>query len=81
MTNYLDKPNDGLILARNRDPLPGALEAFERAQAAYLAEEALVVASWSAGSIRKAGKLEHLETVRNKAAVRVAVLVTERRGK
>lgn len=79
MTTYTE-PDDGLRLPLTRDPLASALKAFQTAQAAYLEEEALVIASWSGGVQRKAGKLEHLEDVRDKAAVRVAVIVSERGG-
>lgn len=82
MTTYTE-PDDGLRLPLTRDPLASALKAFQTAQAAYLAEEALVKKSWAASdvwSIRKSGKLEHLEDVRDKAAVRVAVIVSERGG-
>ena len=80
MTTYTE-PDDGLRFPLTRDPLASALKAFATAQAAYLTEEALVVASWSNGSIRKSGKLEHLEDVRDKAAVRVAEIVSEQKGK
>lgn len=81
MTTYLDKPDDGLRLPLTRDPLASALQAFQTAQAAYLAEEALVNEAWQAGVQRKAKALEGLESVRDKAAVRVAVLVSERGGR
>lgn len=75
--NY-PEPIDGLILPLSRDPLVCAIDTFRAAQAAYKAERDLVQASWDRGMIRKADKLQHLETVRANAAVKVALIVCER---